>query len=555
MLERLYIKNFALIEELSLELAKNFTVLTGETGAGKSIVIDAVTVLLGGRALTDFIRTGTEKAILEGTFYLEAGHPGAALLADLSIDSEDGLLVLTREISQNGRHTCRVNGRTLPLAQYRQLGLALVDIHGQHDQQLLLRAERHLPVLDRLGGGEVLQQITEVAACYSEWQALKKELETIRAREQERLQRMDFLKYQLAEIEAAKVKPGEMEELTREVTLLANAEKINAFVQAAYQQLFGGERGSSAYDALSKVLTSINEISKLDSHLDKMHQQLEPCLYVFEETAAELREYLDNIEFSPQRLELVEKRLHLIKDLCKKYGPAINEVILYGQKAREELAAWETSVTRAEELEKLVSLHWQAYEKKALKLRVRRQEAAVCLENRVTTELIDLAMPHACFAVKFEEAEPGPLGLDQAEFLISPNPGEPLMPVARIASGGELSRIMLALKTILADLDGIGTLIFDEIDSGIGGKAAQKVAQKLEEISKSQQVVCVTHSPLIAARADHHLLIEKGVELGRTRTMVRYLSKEERVEELARMLGGENQTSDLKKHALKILKQ
>ncbi len=555
MLERLFIKNFALIEEVTVTFCENFSVLTGETGAGKSIMIDAVSVLLGGRAQAEYVRSGTEKAFLEGVFCLPEQCPCADLLSDLGLEDEEPDLVLSREILLNGRNTCRVNGRTVTLGQYRQIGLALVDIHGQHDHQTLLQAEKHLRILDQFGGEEQLRFVKETKERYLFWQAAQKELTGLQSQEQERLQRIDFLRYQVSEIHEAKLKPQEAEELTRESGILANAEKISNSLGKAYHYLFGGEHGISAYDILSKALTSLHEVQRLDPALEKMSEQLEPFLELIQDTALELRNYLENIDYSPQKLDRTEKRLQLIKDLYKKYGFSVAEVLAFAEKARAELEKWEASGLRAEDLEKTVLAARQGYQEKSQILSLKRKELAALLEHKVTVELGELAMPHARFAVSFRESEPTAQGCDEIEFLISPNPGEPLLPVAKIASGGELSRIMLALKTIFAGIDGIGTLIFDEIDAGVGGKAVQRVAEKLEKISQNQQVICVTHSPMVAALADHHYVIEKSVLDGRTSTSLRYLNSAERVDELARMLGGENTTPELKRHVFQILKK
>lgn len=555
MIERLYIKNFALIEDLALDLCENFNILTGETGAGKSIVIDAVSLLLGGRGQSEFIRTGAEKAVVEGVFRFSPGSRIFQLLKDLGIENEEEEIILAREISLGGRNTCRINGRSLTLGQYKTIGLALVDIHGQHDHQALLQSDKHLYILDQFGGKEQEILCLDAKSKYDTWDAHKKELKELLGYEKERLQRLDFINYQLKEIEGAKIKTGELEELSREASLLSNAEKISSNLNTAYQQIFGGERGQSAYDLLSKALLSLNDVKKYDEKLEQKISELEPALYLLEEAGADLRDYLEGMDFSPQRLEEIERRLQIIKDLCKKYGPLPEDVQKYRVRIKEELEKWEKSSERAGELEHLVNTDQERYLNSADVLSRQRRKLASELENRVMTELNDLAMPNTRFAVKFNSCEPGPRGIEEIEFLISPNPGEPLLPVTKIASGGELSRIMLALKTIMAGLDGIETLIFDEIDSGIGGKAAQKVAEKLEKISGNQQVVCVTHSPHIAALADHHLLLEKDVKKGRTKTHIKYLCFEERVEEIARMLGGEMQTSELKVHALKMIKK
>ncbi|MDX9872080.1 MAG: DNA repair protein RecN [Clostridia bacterium] len=554
MLQRLYIKNFALIEEIAVEFSDHFNVLTGETGAGKSIVIDAVSLLLGGRAQAEFIRFGKDAALLEGVFYLPPEHSVFQLLTEFGISSEEQTIVLTREISAGGKNSQRVNGRTLTLTQYRQVGLLIVDIHGQHDHQALLQVEHHVGILDRFAGAEHLLLAHSVREYYKKWQAVKTELADLRRSEQERLQRVEFLKFQAGEIKQAKLRENEDEELKQEAAILANAEKIQAQMQKAYGCLFGGERGSSAYELVGQALGSLADIKKVDAKLAKLAEELEPSLYIIEEAAAVARDYLENIEFSPVKLEQIEKRLQQIKDLNKKYGATIGDILQYAQKAEEELAYWENSAALTEKLEAEVQAYWRQYEEKAAGLSAGRKEVASLLENRVKLELAELAMPNTKFSVRFTASEASAQGMEKVEFLISPNPGEPLLPVAKIASGGELSRIILAIKTIIADQDEIGTLIFDEIDSGIGGKAAQKLAEKLEKISISQQVICVTHAPLISAPADRHLLLEKEIIADRTQTSLRVLTTEERVNELVRMLGGEKPTEDLRKYARQILK-
>ncbi|MGI6587808.1 MAG: DNA repair protein RecN [Peptococcia bacterium] len=555
MLEQLVVKNFALVEDLTIDFSDNFNVLTGETGAGKSIIIDALALLLGGRAQSEFIRSGTDKAMLEGIFHVPSSHFVWQTLAEMGIENEESLLVLSRELSLNGRNLCRINGHVFTLGQYQKIGLAIVDIHGQHDHQSLLQADKHLTLLDKFGNIAHQQLRQEVQEKYRRYLALKRELEELKYSEKERLQKQDFLNFQWQEIQQAQIKLGELEELTKEVKVLANAEKINENLQLAYQQLFAGESGFSAYDLLSKALSNLHDLEDLDPSLESLVTQLEPALYLLEEAAVQIREYKEGIDYSPARLEQSEKRLHLLKDLCKKYGPRIEDVLLHAQKVESELEKEFSSTERLKQLETEVIEFLEEYNYQAKVLSEKRKKLAEELEAKVTQELLELAMPNVRFAVDFSLNEISAQGLDQVEFLISPNPGEPLLSVAKIASGGELSRIMLALKTIMAEKDEIGTLVFDEIDVGIGGKAAQKVAEKLERISQSQQIICVTHSPLIAAIADRHLLLEKEVEKGRTRTIFYVLEEEERAEELARMLGGENPSAELKKHAGKILKK
>jgi DNA repair protein RecN (Recombination protein N) len=553
MIEYLSIKNFALVEELNIHFSAGFNILTGETGAGKSTIIDALSLLLGGRAQAEYIRSGTDKAMVEGVFTLPQDKTVRTLLQELELEGEGNVLILSRELALNGRNICRINGRMLTLGQYRLIGLALVDIHGQHDHQALLQADKHRQFLDQFGGAEHLQLLEEVRMLYERCQMTKKELEALRASEQERLQKIDFLTYQREEIKQVQIQKGELEELTKEVNVLANAGKISENLGQAHERLFGGERGHSAYDLTGKALAGLQEIKHLDPFLEKLAEQLEPALYILEDSALQIRNYLDGLEYSPQKLEESEKRLHLLQDLCKKYGGDLEAVLAYGDTVAQELENWLGSEEREEELVRRYQEEKAAYQLKAELLSKSRQDLGQQLEAEVMQQLVDLAMPNVRFAVHFLPQQAASYGLEQVEFFISPNPGEPLLPVVKIASGGELSRIMLALKTILAQSDGIGTLVFDEIDAGIGGKAAQKVAEKLAEISLSQQVLCVTHAPLIAAVADTHLVLLKEVMNGRTSIRMHELREQERIDELARMLGGENPTTDLKNYAQKIL--
>lgn len=556
MLEYLSIKNFALIEDLQIHFSSNFNVLTGETGTGKSIIIDALSLLLGGRAQAEYIRTGTEKALVEGVFSLPAGDPFWKQIDEWDLRNEDRTLILSREISLNGRNICRINGRILTLAQYRQIGLALVDIHGQHAHQSLLQEDKHRQLLDSFGGPEHLQFLSKVKELYQEYVALQKEWEALKLSEKERLQKIDFLQYQLNEIKGARIQKGEMEELAREVNILANAEKISASLAKAYEALFSGDRGNSAYDLAGKAISNLREIEHLDGSFKQLLSQLEPVLYMLEDGASQIKNYLEEMDYSPERLEESEKRLHFLQDLCKKYGADLEEVLAYAEKISAELEQLHSSFERGGQLALNCEKKQAEYQAQAESLSSKRKELGRKLEEQVTAQLIELAMPHVRFAVSTIPTPPAAYGLEQVAFLICPNPGEPLLPVAKIASGGELSRIMLALKTILAKIDGVGTMVFDEIDAGIGGQAAQKVAEKLAEISASQQVICVTHSPLIAALADHHLVIQKEVTpAGRTLTKVFELREKERIDELARMFGGENPSGDLKKYAEKILKR
>lgn len=555
MLKQLFVKNFALVEDLKMDFSANFNVLTGETGAGKSIVIDALSLLLGGRARQEFIRTGTKKAVLEAVFVLPEKHPLWKYLAEIGIEEEAPLLVLNRELSLSGPNLCRINGRVFTLKQYQKVGLAIVDLHGQHEHQSLLCAERHLELLDKFGN-ETFQELKEkVREKYEQYWSLKTELEELQAREQEYLQKRSFLEFQLREIKQANPQLDELEELAQEVKLLSNAEKINEHLQMAYQQLFSGENSAAAYDLLSKAFDNLRDLRSYDLLLKNLAAQLEPIIYLIEEIAAEIRNFLEGVAFSPERLTIAEERLFLLKDLCKKYGPTMNDVLNFAVRIEKELTETDQSIEKIKKLKPLVDQAQNEYLQLAQTLTNERKKIAKKLEAVITEELIELAMPDVRFAVSFSPGKLSRQGLDQVEFLISPNPGEPLLPVAKIASGGELSRIMLALKTIMASKDDIITLVFDEIDAGIGGQAVQKVADRLARISQNQQVICVTHSPLLAAIADQHFLLKKEVKEGRTRTVILKLDAKARKEELARMFGGKDTSQELKKYVNLILKK
>ena len=553
MLKRLLIKNFALIDELTVEFTGSLNVLTGETGAGKSIVIDAVALLLGGRAQSDYIRHGSEKSYIEGSFYLNEKHQVFEYLKEIGVDHEEGLIILTREISTEGKNVARINGRTLTLGQYRKAGIQIVDIHGQHDHQALLQVDHHLDILDKLGELEHSVLVQKFSNEYYEWQNIKKKLNAFSGKEEERLRNIDFFKYQLQEINRAKLQPGEEEELKKEASIHANAEKIANSLQNAYQNLYGGEASSPASEALGQAVSSLEDALKYDDDIAVFIEKIQPTQYIIEEVSTEIRNYVENIEFSPQRLEQIEKRLQLISDLKKKYGNSIQEIIQYAIKAEAELEILETSFEQTAELKRTEEIIYEKLTTKAQELSKKRLELSIELERKVKEQLKELSMPDVDFKVKFTETSLSQSGSDSVEFLISPNKGEILMPVAKISSGGELSRIMLSIKTILADKDGIGTLIFDEIDSGVGGKSAQKLAEKLKRISCSQQVICVTHSAIIASVGDEHILVYKTETEGRTITKLKYLSDEERIEELTRMIGGENSTEELKKHASQMI--
>ncbi|MHB0856593.1 MAG: DNA repair protein RecN [Anaerolineae bacterium] len=552
MLVDLSITNLAIIDELRVELGPGFTVLTGETGAGKSIIIDAVSLLLGGRASADLIRGGYDEASVEGVFEVtplvwEALRPG---LEELGLVDGSDELILRRSISRERRNICRINGHAVPLTTFQEIGRHLIDIHGQGDHLSLMQARHHIDFLDRYAG--LYGQRQEFAHLYEALRQVRGEMKALTQDAREVARRMDLLTYQVAEIEAAKLRIDEEEELKRERSLLANAEKLKLHAAEAYRLLAGGrEHQSSATDLLGAVVDNLTALTKMDESLAEAGQQAEDALYNLEELARSLRDYRDTIEYNPKRLEQVEERIDLLLSLKLKYGDSIADILAYAEKASTELDA----ITHSEERMDALRAHEQELltqlAELGLVLSAARAEAAQRLKAHMERELGELSMERAQFLVDCRWVEDGrgvPIegkryavdatGLDRIEFLIAPNPGEEPKPLAKTASGGETSRLMLALKTALSAADTVPTLIFDEIDAGIGGRTGAVVGHKLWSLASDHQVLCVTHLAQIASYGHRHYRVVKSVVDERTVSSARLLSQEERVDELAVMLGG-----------------
>ncbi|MDR1194427.1 MAG: DNA repair protein RecN [Peptococcaceae bacterium] len=554
MLERLLIKQFAIIDQMEVDFAPPFTVLTGETGAGKSILIDAVTILLGGRAQSEMIRHGAEKAYIEGVFSFPAGHPVWRQLAESGWGEEgEEAFALSRELSQNGKNACRINGCAATLSQYRRIALGLLDIHGQHDYQQLMQSQRQLEILDAFGGQALRESKARVREAYREWKNKEDALAAAREKQKTSAAQKDFLAFQIREIDEARLSPGEAEGLTLEIQRLTHSQKILRHLEQAHQALLDGGETASAYDQLSRALRQLRDAAKYDPALSGVQDRLEPATYILDEAIREIGQYRDQLEPGPGRLEEAENRLYQIRSLCKKYGGDEGAALAHRQAIAEDLAGLEEFFSREEEWAAETAAAEKAYLAQAMELRRLRLEIKARLEGEIDREFLDLSMAAAHFVANLEERAPGSQGIDGAEFLISTNAGEPFLPLAKIASGGELSRITLAMKRVLAAIEACETMIFDEIDSGIGGVAAQRVAEKLWSISRSQQVICVTHTAVIAARANQHLALEKEESRGRTRTAIRALVGEARVDELVRMLGGQDASGDLRRHARALL--
>ena len=568
MLRELVIENFALIERLNLEFGPGFNIMTGETGAGKSIIIDTVSLLLGGRSSTEQVRVGTDAAQIEGVFELESRPELLDLLTDWGIPiGDDQLLVVNREINKSGRSRCRMNGQIVTVLTLNKVGQFLMDIHGQHEHQSLFSAVSQRELLDRFGGEPLKKQADQVGELYRRWQGVKRELAALEMDEAEEKRRLELIDFQLQEIEAAQLQPGEEEELSRERELLAGAERLYASISEAYQLFYGAEESSSVLDQLDAGAEALARAVEIDPGLQQWVEATTQVACQLEEVTREIRSYRERILFDPERLNQVEERLDEIAKLKRKYGHSIPEIIAYAAKLKAEL----NSLTDRSERQQALAQELRRVEEElagaVLALSTLRRETAERLERAVTEQLHEVNMGKTVFKIALHrvvdeekglliEDEPlavGKDGIDQVEFLVAPNPGEGLRPLAKIASGGELSRLMLVLKVILAEEDQIPTMVFDEIDTGIGGRTAQAVAEKLFLLGRTHQVICVTHLPQIASMAHRHFYIEKKTFNERTMIQVRALGKNERVEELARMLGGAEVTTTTREHAREML--
>ena len=558
MLLSLHIKNFMLIDTLEMELHPGLNVLTGETGAGKSIILAALQVALGGRAApSEQVRGGAEKMWVQAVFDAGGCKLMPELLATQGVEyPEDHVLYLTRETSRNGRNLCRVNGQGVPLSFFRQVGGALVDAHVQHEQHSLLDPARHLDLLDRFGDAAQLALRQEVAALYRRWRETRQKLTDLTEDAASRARHIDSLRYARQEIEQAAPIPGEDEQLAAERQVLANGEKICRYAAAAYELLYEGPRGgTAALDQLSAARELLRNLSQLDQSRLVLYQSLENAYYQIEEAAGELAGIREAMEYEPRRLEAVEERLLLLNSLKKKYGPTLVEVLAYLERARLELEELEQGQQLTGRIQEELTQLERAYRAAAEKLSAYRLATASRLEEDVSSSLRELEMGKVqCQAAFTRLEELNPVGSERVEFMVALNPGEPLKPLAKTASGGELSRIMLALKTLLAEADEVPVLVFDEVDAGIGGRALGAVAEKLAALSGYHQILCVTHAPQVASYAKAHHVVRKESDGTRTYTRIEQLNQEQRIEELARMLDGKAVTEISRKHASHMLK-
>jgi DNA repair protein RecN (Recombination protein N) len=552
MLSQLYIENIAVIEKVSVDFHAGFSALTGETGAGKSILIDAIHAVLGERTSRDLIRTGAKSAFVSAVFS-GLSRRASDRVAELGYQLEDdGTLMIQRGIGADSKSSCRINGRPATVSVLKQIGPLLVNIHGQHESYGLLSPENHIGYLDCMGlPPDLLEQYR---SAYDKMKRIKKELDSCNMDESQKARQIDLLTYQIQELEAADLHPGEQEELNRQRNMYRNSEKIATSVAAAKEALDGGEDTEGAVSAVSGAASSLGEAEQYLPDLHALAERLQGISYDLDDCSSELRGCSAQLEYDPGELDKIEARLDLLYRLGLKYGGSVEKMLEYLDKSRKELEKIQLSGETAARLHKEYQSSLEQTQKLASEISSWRSKASARFAEMVKGELQFLDMPNVTFHVRQERCPLNPFGCDKIEFLISTNAGEPPKPIAKIASGGELSRIMLAIKTVLAGRDDVGTLIFDEVDTGVSGAAAQKVGLKLREVSKNRQVICVTHLAQIAALADHQYLIQKQVRSGRTYTGVSELDEEGRRRELARIIGGTKITPITLQNAAEMLR-
>lgn len=553
MLAELSIKNFAIIDSVSISFQEGFTVLTGETGAGKSIIIDAIHLLVGGRGSSDFVRHGTNRAEIEGLFLIDENARAIEKAEEFGIEVEEGMLVLRRDIYSSGKSVCRVNGKLVTISTLREIGSTLVDIHGQHEHQELLNPQIHIELLDQFGGEEIEHALKEYRSLYGEYEKVKKDFQNLTENEQAMAQRLDLLKFQYQEISAAHLEIGEDEKLENEKRKYNHFERLFQYLTTAYEALQGEQKG---LDWLGLILSNLELAAEIDEEAKEMQEIVASSFYQLEDLSHSLRDKIEAMNYDPRRIDEVERRLDEINNLKRKYGQSISEILEYCAKIEEEIEIIENRESHIDKLQKKLASVEKDLLVEGKNLSILRKKAAKKLISTIEEELKALYMDKTVFEIKFSELDEyvfRPDGIDEVEFYISTNPGEPTKPLAKIASGGELSRIMLALKTIFSQHQGVTSIIFDEVDTGVSGRVAQAIGEKIYQISIDSQVLSITHLPQVAALCDHHYLISKSTDGERTKTAVQPLNEEERIKEIARMISGVQITEATLDHAKEML--
>ncbi|MBU9712193.1 DNA repair protein RecN [Evansella tamaricis] len=567
MLMELSIRNFAIIDNITISFDEGLTVLTGETGAGKSIIIDAIGQLIGGRGSVDFVRHGSKRAEIEGLFSVNNSEELSLLFREIGIEyDEDDTVILKREITTQGKSICRINGKLVTLATLRQIGQMLVDIHGQHEHQHLLQGDKHIFLLDRFAGESIKSAKCEYEELYRAYRKKRQKLTQLTENEQEIAQRLDLIQYQFQEIIDAELEPNEDSQLLEEKRRLDYGEDLYKSVHHAYQALYGENRG---LEWTMVAMNQLEEAAAIDEDLLPLKETISNSYYILEELAFSLRDYYEKIEFDPERLNEIEARISEINQLKRKYGNSVNEILEYCSRVEEEIDTLKNRDERLHQWIKELEIIANDLFVEGKHLTEIRKKEAIRLKAEIQKELENLYMKDTEFEVHFEDSEIslddlmninnrlsiGKYGLENISFMVATNKGEPLKPLAKVASGGEISRMILALKTILADHEGVTALIFDEVDTGVSGRVAQAIAEKIHQISIGSQVLCITHLPQVAAMADTHLFISKEQVDGRVATVVKAMNKEEQIEEISRMISGVEITDLTKKHAEELLEQ
>ena len=552
MLQELSIKDFAIIDEIQISFQPKMTVLTGETGAGKSIIIDALGLLAGGRGSTEFIRKGEKKAVIQGLFTLPREANTYNILEEYGIDSEDGQIILQRDLYRGGRNICRINGMMVNLATLRKVGETLIDIHGQNEHQELMKPENHIDLLDEYDK-KTSELRNQYQVVYQNYRKLKLSMEKKEADEKAWAQRLDMLNFQVKEIGEAGLKINEEDELVEEKNKLDNFQAIHDALELSYQ-ILSGEK-IDVVGNLGNAMNELSDVSDLSENLQEINTKISDAFYSLEDVARDISDELDSMEWNGERLNEIEERLELIHQLKRKYGDTIEDILHYHIRIVKELREMENAEQNSEKQERQLSEALEKVKELAIKLSKQRKKSAKKLEKMIHKQLSALYMDKAVFEVKFlSNSKLYSKGIDKVEFYIQTNPGEEMGPLAKIASGGELSRIMLALKTIFSQKMGVTSIIFDEVDTGVSGRVAQAIAEKISQISNNSQVLCITHLPQVAAIADNHYYISKSVNDGRTETSLEELDEKQKIREIARMLSGSEITELTLKHAEELIK-
>lgn len=553
MLKDLHIQNFAIIQDVSVSFEEGMTVLTGETGAGKSIIIDAVSLIVGGRGSADYIRHGAKKCQMEAEFYLEKYPQDLMDILDReAIDHDYNELLIQRDIYQNGRNVCRVNGAVVTISLLKEIGQYLIDIHGQNEHQALMNPQEHLHLLDQFGGKKLAHLKAQYAAIYKKYQSLIKEQKRIYDDEQFALQKMDFLKHQRQELQEARLDVEEEKVLEQEKKYLVNYQTISQSLEGTHYYLSGADQ--TAINSIGQAINELEKIADVDEKYADWLERMNDVFYLLQDLDAEISDYSSHLEYDENRLDEILTRIEQLTMLKRKYGMSIQELIIHAQEISQEIEAIENREAIKTHLEEDIANYKEELKMIGRSLSDMRKEIARKLEKEVRKQLSDLFMPSAQFIVSMQEREFGMEGTDEIQFYLTTNIGEPAKPLAKIASGGEMSRMMLALKTIFTQISSVGTVIFDEIDTGVSGRVAQAIASKMQSVAQHSQVLAVTHLPQVAAAADYHLSIQKKLTTDeRTQTEVIKLSEDERVEEVARMLSGSEMTEATKIAAQELL--